>query len=182
MVQGKITEIIHIWSYGHTPTIQLGAIPSKLVISIIPSIFTLDPFLRQPSQFILAWDRHRNMLHCILPWEVNNNKKQNWNFLAATAQLIYHVLICINFSLFCRRNFLKHSSTHQNLFISFKLPRLPTRQSDKSTTVYLNININWSLSKCTYQKKTSEHNASAQEQCRKIIFLTEPEDTFRDEM
>jgi len=26
------------------------------------------PFLLQPSQFILACDRHRNMLDCIPPW------------------------------------------------------------------------------------------------------------------
>jgi len=26
------------------------------------------PFLSQPSQFILAWDRHKNMLDYIPPW------------------------------------------------------------------------------------------------------------------
>ena len=64
MVQGKITE-------ADTPTIRMGATPSELIIDPPPSppfppIFTSDALLLQPSQFILAWDRHRNMLDCIL--------------------------------------------------------------------------------------------------------------------
>ena len=33
-----------------------------------PNFFTLDALLLQPSQFIVAWDRQRNMLDCIPPW------------------------------------------------------------------------------------------------------------------
>jgi len=34
----------------------------------IPPFLCQMPFLLQPSQFILAWDRHRNTLDCIPPW------------------------------------------------------------------------------------------------------------------
>jgi len=33
--------------------------------SIIPPFLRWMPFLPQPSQFVLAWDRHMNMLDCI---------------------------------------------------------------------------------------------------------------------
>jgi len=61
MAQGKITEV-------DTPTVQLGATPSKLISEPPPSsppFLHQMPFLPQPSQFILAWDKHRNMLDCI---------------------------------------------------------------------------------------------------------------------
>jgi len=64
VVQGKITE-------ADTPTFPLGAASSKLVSDRPPSspwFLRRMPFLPQPSQFILAWDRHRNMLDCIPPW------------------------------------------------------------------------------------------------------------------
>jgi len=54
MVQGKITE-------ADTLTIRLGTIPSRLISVPPPSspIFMPDALLPQPSQFILAWDRHQ---------------------------------------------------------------------------------------------------------------------------
>ena len=63
MVQGKITE-------ADAPTIRLVAIPSGLSVPPPPSspIFLRQmPFLPQPSQFIMALDRHRFriMLACI---------------------------------------------------------------------------------------------------------------------
>ena len=60
-VQGKITE-------ADTPTVCLGVTPfqtSQRPNSIIPPFLRRMPFLLQPSQFILAWDRYRNMLDCI---------------------------------------------------------------------------------------------------------------------
>jgi len=33
-------------------------------------------FLPQPSQFILAWDRYRNMLDCIRPWQATLHEKK----------------------------------------------------------------------------------------------------------
>ena len=54
-----------------TPKIRVGATQSGLISNEPPSIPTFlhqMSFLPQPSQFILAWDRHRNMLDCILPW------------------------------------------------------------------------------------------------------------------
>ena len=79
--KGKLTE-------ADTPTIRLGATPSGLTGACLhhPPIFlqagfpsccptnsikALKAFLLQPSQFILAWDRHQicwltsNMLACI---------------------------------------------------------------------------------------------------------------------
>jgi len=53
MVQGKITE-------ADTPTIRLGTTSSGLISSISPAPFLRGmPFLPQPSQFILAWDRRQ---------------------------------------------------------------------------------------------------------------------------
>ena len=51
MVEGKTTEV-------DTPTIPLGATPSRLINDLLhhPPIFTPDAFLPQPSQFFLAWD------------------------------------------------------------------------------------------------------------------------------
>jgi len=53
-----------------TPTIRVGATPSGLISSpppSIPQVLRRMPFLPQPSQFILAWNRHRNVLDCIPP-------------------------------------------------------------------------------------------------------------------
>jgi len=61
VVQGKIAEAV-------APTICLGATPSGLSFPQPPSspiLLCRMPFLQQPSQFILAWDRHRIMLACI---------------------------------------------------------------------------------------------------------------------
>jgi len=60
MVQGKITEV-------YTPTVQLGAPlrTNQQATSIIPPFLRRMPFLLQRSKFILARDRHRNMLDCI---------------------------------------------------------------------------------------------------------------------
>jgi len=54
MVQGKITK-------ADTLTIRLGATPSGLISGTPPSSPFLHrmPFLLQPSNFILAWDRHQ---------------------------------------------------------------------------------------------------------------------------
>jgi len=51
---GKITE-------ASAPTIRLDATPSRLSMPPPPpsTNFTLDALLPQPSQFILAWDRHK---------------------------------------------------------------------------------------------------------------------------
>jgi len=55
MVQGEISE-------ADTPTIWLGATPSGLISNSdpppsSPHFLRWMPFLLQPSQFILAWDR-----------------------------------------------------------------------------------------------------------------------------
>jgi len=55
MVQGKISE-------ADTPTIWLGATPSRLISDSPPSspqFLCWIPFLLQHSHFILAWDRHQ---------------------------------------------------------------------------------------------------------------------------
>ena len=46
---------------------QSGWAPLHLDQSAIPPFLRQMPFLLQLSQFILAWDRHRNMLYCIPP-------------------------------------------------------------------------------------------------------------------
>jgi len=56
MEQGRITE-------ADTPTVQLGANPSELASDPPPS----SPHFYARCPFILAWDRHRNMLDCIPP-------------------------------------------------------------------------------------------------------------------
>jgi len=61
MMRRKITE-------ADAPTIRLDATPSQLscaLTSIITPFLRRMPYLPQPSQFILAWDRHRMMLACI---------------------------------------------------------------------------------------------------------------------
>jgi len=55
MVQEKITE-------ADTPKIRMRATPSRLISDPPPSsppFLRHMPFLPQPSQFILAWDRHQ---------------------------------------------------------------------------------------------------------------------------
>ena len=55
MLQGKITE-------ADIPIIRLGATPSGLISDPPPSSRPFSfrmPFLSQPSQFLLAWDRHQ---------------------------------------------------------------------------------------------------------------------------
>ena len=61
MEQWKITE-------ADTLTIRLDATPSGLSVPHLHHLPFLRqmPFLPQPSQFLLAWDRHRIMLACIL--------------------------------------------------------------------------------------------------------------------
>ena len=62
MVQGKITE-------ADTLTICLDAAPFGLSVppppSSLPFLCHRMPFLSQPSQFILAWERRLMMLACI---------------------------------------------------------------------------------------------------------------------
>jgi len=58
MDQGKITE-------ENAPTIRLDATPSGLLEPPSPSpppFLRQMPFLPQPSQFILAWNRHQIMV------------------------------------------------------------------------------------------------------------------------
>jgi len=57
----SITRGRHIDSPGGCHSIR----PNQQSTSINPSFLCRMPFLPQPSQFILAWDRHRNMLDCI---------------------------------------------------------------------------------------------------------------------
>jgi len=50
------------------------------------------PFLPQTSQFILAWERHRNMLDCIPPWLAQTDRQKaiakshwlQWNAIKST--------------------------------------------------------------------------------------------------
>jgi len=74
MVQGKMTE-------AHAPTIRLDATQSRLSVPPSPSspILCQVPFLPQPSQFILAWDRHQIMLACICNKFEKNTNIINWN-------------------------------------------------------------------------------------------------------
>jgi len=64
MVLGRITRCRHTNNpRGATPCGPISNPPPS-----IPCIFTLDAFLLQPSQFTLAWDRHRSTLDCIPRW------------------------------------------------------------------------------------------------------------------
>jgi len=55
------------------------ATPSRLIYaptSIIPTIFTPDAFLTQPSQFILAWEKHQICwLAYLVAWFYNKSTK-----------------------------------------------------------------------------------------------------------
>ena len=73
MVQRRITRGRHADNLG-------GATPSRLISNSPPSIppfLCQMPFLPQPSQFILAWDKHRNILDCIPPWHGFRSNKRN---------------------------------------------------------------------------------------------------------
>jgi len=64
-VLGKITRGKHTDHLGGHHFIWSNERPTF----IIPPFLCRMPFLLQPSQFILAWDRNRNMLDCIhTPW------------------------------------------------------------------------------------------------------------------
>jgi len=63
MVLGRITRGRHTDNPGGCYSVQTN----QQSTSINPSILHWMPFLPQPSQFILAWDGHRNMLDCISP-------------------------------------------------------------------------------------------------------------------
>ena len=72
MVQREMSE-------ADTLTIQLGIIPSGLISDSPPSspIFLCQmPFLRQPSQFVLAWDRHQIYWLAYQVACINSNKNE----------------------------------------------------------------------------------------------------------
>jgi len=52
---------------AEAPTVWVGATISELTAPhpYNPQFFIAGCFLSQPSQFVLAWDRHRIMLDCI---------------------------------------------------------------------------------------------------------------------
>jgi len=64
MVLGRITRGRHTNNPGGHHSFRTN----QQSTSINPPFLRRMPFLPQPSQFILAWDRHRNMLDCIPPW------------------------------------------------------------------------------------------------------------------
>jgi len=64
MVLGRITRGAHTDNPGGRHSIWTN----QQSTSINPPFLHRMPFLPQPSQFILAWERHRNMLNCIPPW------------------------------------------------------------------------------------------------------------------
>jgi len=64
MVLGRITRGRHTDNQGGRYSIQTN----QQSTSINHPFLHWMHFLPQPSQFILAWDRHRNMLDCIHPW------------------------------------------------------------------------------------------------------------------
>jgi len=73
MVLGRITRGRHTNNPGGCHSIWTN----QQSTSINPPSLRQLPFLPQPSQFILAWDKHRNMLDCIqYPWlgSVNNTQ------------------------------------------------------------------------------------------------------------
>jgi len=61
MVLGRITRGRHTNNPGGHHSIRTN----QQSTSINPPSLRQLPFLPQPSQFILAWDKHRNMLDCI---------------------------------------------------------------------------------------------------------------------
>jgi len=61
MVLGRITRGRHMDNPGGRHSIRTN----QQSTSINPPSLCQLPFLPQPSQFILAWDRHRSMLDCI---------------------------------------------------------------------------------------------------------------------
>jgi len=64
MVLGRITRGRHADNSGGRHWIRTN----QQSTSINPPFLHQMPFLPQPSQFILAWDRHRNMLDYTAPW------------------------------------------------------------------------------------------------------------------
>jgi len=64
MVLGRITRGRHTNNPGGRHSIRTN----QQSTSINPPFLCRMPFLPQPSQLILAWNRHRNMLDCIPPW------------------------------------------------------------------------------------------------------------------
>jgi len=50
-----------------------------------------DAVLPQPSQFAMAWDRHRNMLDCTPIWLGYDNDEMNENIIGESNQ--YNVAI-----------------------------------------------------------------------------------------
>jgi len=61
MVLGRITRGRHTDNLGGHHSVRTN----QQSTSTNSPILCRMPFLSQPCQFILAWDRHRNMLHCI---------------------------------------------------------------------------------------------------------------------
>ena len=49
---------------AEAPTVRMDATPSKLTAPQPPFLHRM-PFLSQPSQYVLAWDRQQFMLACI---------------------------------------------------------------------------------------------------------------------
>jgi len=72
--QGKIME-------AEKPTVRVGTTPSELTAPPppkSPSFLHRMPFLPQPSQFFLAWDRQRFILACIpVAWAVDQKQQKS---------------------------------------------------------------------------------------------------------
>jgi len=67
IVLGRITRGRHTDNPGGRHSIRTNQ-QSTSINPTPPPLLRRMPFLPQPSEFILAWERHRNMLDCILPW------------------------------------------------------------------------------------------------------------------
>ena len=110
IVEGEISE-------ADTPTIWLGATPSGLIcvppeLPILPFLRRM-PFLLQPSQFILAWDRHQEkinvytpakcaqnlfLLHyCMLPSHMKTESLGSYTFYANSLPLVVVVVLRLPF-------------------------------------------------------------------------------------
>jgi len=60
---------------AEAPTVRVDATPSELTTPHLhnPHFYSRMPFLPQPSQFVLAWDRHRIMLGTIPGGLIDSN-------------------------------------------------------------------------------------------------------------
>ena len=89
-VQGKITRGRHTNNPGGHHSIRTNQWPS----SINPPFLCRMPFLWQPSQFILAWERHRNMLDCIVPWlgQIKYTVIEIYDIITFPRKTLFHCL------------------------------------------------------------------------------------------